>query len=250
MPYNESALAKLKHLKELAQKVVTDYAKKTDLDSLSQRVGEIEEQHGEKNKIEVVKVNGSALDISPDDRSVDVKVPTAVSGLTNDSGYQTESDVTEKIKAQLTAVLKPGGSFEFASLPEPSKENLGTVYNVTDKFTADEKFIEGESGKEYPAGTNVAVIDAGSEDYKFDVYSGFVDLSGLQPKEAGKGLSTKDYTAEDQQKLAGIHDGATKVEASETPGSVKVNGADVAVVTIATDEEATEMLNEVFTPGE
>ena len=31
-----------------------------------------------------------------------------------------------------------------------------------------------------------------------------IDLSGLQPKETGKGLSTNDYTSEEKQKLAGI----------------------------------------------
>ena len=56
-------------------------------------------------------------------------------------------------------------------------------------------------------------------------------------------------------KLGGVAEGATKVEASETNGNVKVNGAEVTVYTeptdvvhgaIATDNEVTEMLNEVF----
>ena len=36
------------------------------------------------------------------------------------------------------------------------------------------------------------------------------------------------------------------MEASETEGAIKVNGADLQVVSIATDTEVTEMLNEVF----
>jgi hypothetical protein len=36
------------------------------------------------------------------------------------------------------------------------------------------------------------------------------DLSGLQPKETGKGLSTNDYTAEEKNKLAGISGGLTQ----------------------------------------
>lgn len=56
-------------------------------------------------------------------------------------------------------------------------------------------------------------------------------------------------------KLGGVAEGATKVEASETNGNVKVNGDEVTVYTeptdvvhgaIATDNEVTEMLNEVF----
>ena len=57
-------------------------------------------------------------------------------------------------------------------------------------------------------------------------------------------------TGTDKQKLDSIAEGATKVEASATPGSIKINGADTAVVTIATDTEVTEMLNEVFAAEE
>lgn len=53
-------------------------------------------------------------------------------------------------------------------------------------------------------------------------------------------------TGTDKAKLDGIAEGATKVEASTTPGNIKINGSETAVVTIATDEEVTEMLNEVF----
>lgn len=41
----------------------------------------------------------------------------------------------------------------------------------------------------------------------------------------------------------------SKVEASTTAGAIKVDGADVAVVEIATDAEVTEMLDEVFGTG-
>lgn len=36
------------------------------------------------------------------------------------------------------------------------------------------------------------------------------DLSGLQPKETGKGLSTNDYTTEEKNKLAGLSSGLTQ----------------------------------------
>lgn len=53
-------------------------------------------------------------------------------------------------------------------------------------------------------------------------------------------------TGADKAKLDGVAAGATKVEASTTPGNIKVNGTETPVVTIATDEEVTEMLAEVF----
>nr|DAH94289.1 MAG TPA: hypothetical protein [Caudoviricetes sp.] len=69
--------------------------------------------------------------------------------------------------------------------------------------------------------------------------------------EAGKRLMTD----AEGTKLGGIQAGATKVEASETNGNIKINGAEKTVYTlpsnvvkgaIATDDEVTEMLNEVF----
>ena len=70
--------------------------------------------------------------------------------------------------------------------------------------------------------------------------------------EAGKRLMTD----AEGTKLGGVAEGATKVEASETNGNVKINGVDTKVYTepsdvvhgsVATDSEVTEMLNEVFT---
>lgn len=63
---------------------------------------------------------------------------------------------------------------------------------------------------------------------------------------AADGLMSKEHFA----KVEGIAANATKVEASATPGSIKINGIDTAVVTIATDTEVTEMLNEVFAAEE
>lgn len=56
-------------------------------------------------------------------------------------------------------------------------------------------------------------------------------------------------TGADKTKLNGIAVGATKVEASTTPGNIKINGSETAVVQIAEDTEVTEMLNEVFGTG-
>ena len=56
--------------------------------------------------------------------------------------------------------------------------NEGGVYNVSEEFTTTADFVEG-AGKVYPAGTNVVVADAGGGSYKFDVLSGFVDVSAL-----------------------------------------------------------------------
>lgn len=57
------------------------------------------------------------------------------------------------------------GSVTFANLPSTLTTSMtGYVYNVSDDFTTDSRFIEG-SGKKYPAGTNVAVANVGVPTY-------------------------------------------------------------------------------------
>lgn len=130
------------------------------------------------------------------------EMPQKVSDLDNDAGYQTGEQVTAVVNAKLSSTYRAGGSAAFSDLPELTEAHLGLVVNVTDKFTTTDSFLEG-AGQEHPAGTNVAVVQAGKE-YKYDVLAGFVDTSGLVEKEAGKGLSTNDYTDEDKAKLDGI----------------------------------------------
>lgn len=57
------------------------------------------------------------------------------------------------------------GSKTFAEIPAtPSTAQLGYVFNITEDFTTDARFIEG-AGKKYPAGTNIVVIDASTIEY-------------------------------------------------------------------------------------
>lgn len=89
---------------------------------------------------------------------------------------------SEQIAAQIGSVYKAAGSIAFADLPTPEKAIEGYVYNVTDAFTADTKFITSEQSKQYPAGTNVVVVEVpGVEEapptYAYDVLTGMVDLS-------------------------------------------------------------------------
>ncbi len=245
------------------------------------------------------------------------QLETDVAGLRNDkadkTAVYTKEETDEKIATAISATYKPAGSIAFENLPEPAKTELGKVYNVTNEFTASDKFVAGEIGKKYSAGTNVVCIEEGKDVYKWDVLSGFYDLSaystteqiaaeyatktevttGLDMKvdkvegssliqntlitklegmkeikdvgdelavdpqgvlkvvainqgqvtglaealqgkvnvEPGKGLSTKDYTAEDQAKLAGIQEGA-QVNILE---SVKVAGVALPISEKAVD---------------
>lgn len=123
---------------------------------------------------------GSVLDVKVNNTSV---VTSGVANITLGSmaseattSYYTKTEVDGLVGA----VYKPAGSIAYASLPTPSSTNLGYVYNVTDGFTTDSRFVEG-SGKSYPSGTNVVIINTSGETYKFDVLSGFVDLSDYVP---------------------------------------------------------------------
>lgn len=93
----------------------------------------------------------------------------------------------EQISAKVSSVYKPAGSSTFELLPEPSIDLVGNVYNITNEFTANEKFIAEEVGKKYPAGTNIVCISVtGGEPnpaYKYDVLSGMVDLTNYSTQE-------------------------------------------------------------------
>lgn len=184
-------LITLQNLSTFADEIKSRYAKKADLDTLSERVDALVTAGGEPNVITAVKVNGTAQTIT--EKAVDITVPTAVSALTNDSKYQTEEQVAATVNAKVSSTYKAGGSVAFADLPELSEENLGLVVNVTEQFTTTADFVEGADAK-HPAGTNVAVVKAG-EDYKYDVLAGFVDLSGYIKTSEIETITSAEVTA-------------------------------------------------------
>ncbi|MBQ9719754.1 MAG: hypothetical protein IJV64_03575 [Oscillospiraceae bacterium] len=115
------------------------------------------------------------------------EIPKKVSDLTNDSKYQTETQVQDAISAALVGALRPSGSLAFADLPAPAVGVVNHLYNVEDAFTTTADFLEG-AGVPYPAGTNVAIINVGTEEtpsYKYDTYTGTFDFSGFAEKVAG-----------------------------------------------------------------
>ncbi|MDB7990482.1 hypothetical protein PND93_02640 [Faecalicoccus pleomorphus] len=136
--------------------------------AIATKLEEITSQGGEPNTIETIKVNGSPLE--PDgSKAVDISVPTKVSQLQNDSGYQTAANVEQTLtsknyatKSDISSVYKYKGSVEtYGELPQ-SEQQIGDVYNVE---TAD-------SSHGVKAGDNVAWNGTA-----WVVLSGTVDLS-------------------------------------------------------------------------
>ena len=146
-------------------------------------------------------VSGGAVYTALASKADTSDIPTAVSELTNDSGYQTSAQVDSAIDAKISSTYKAAGSVAFANLPTLGSSYEGFVYNITDDFTTTADFVEG-AGNSYPAGTNVAVINAGttqSPSYKFDVLGSFVDLSGY--------VENTDYATTSTAGVVSIGDG-------------------------------------------
>ena len=183
-----------KTLKPVGSTVLGDGKSITVVDGQVQLVGFAEAQPGQQPRIG----DGGSLEwYTPDSSTVEGlqqtvgQLQTDVSELQSDVGtindtLETKANVSDvytqtqtdaKIAAAISSTYKPSGSVEFASLPTPSADNLGNVYNVTDAFTAGASFIASEQGQKYPADTNVAVVEVDGS-YYFDALSGFVDLTG------------------------------------------------------------------------
>lgn len=114
---------------------------------------------------------------------------TGLAAPTN-SGDAATKDYVDAIA---TGALKPKGSVAFANLPALTAANVNTYYNVSDAFTTTADFIEG-AGKEYPAGTNVAIINTGTDAspvYKYDAMTGIIDTSSFATKQDVNGLITQ-----------------------------------------------------------
>lgn len=80
-------------------------------------------------KIDVVKINGTAQTIT--NKEVDISVPTQVSDLTNDSGFQTATQVQSLIDSAVSSAYKYKGSVASVSAL-PATAETGDVYDVQD----------------------------------------------------------------------------------------------------------------------
>lgn len=80
----------------------------------------------------------------------------------------------------VTGVFTPKGNIaSISDLPEPSAATLGWLYNITSNFTTTDQFVEG-AGINYTAGENVAIIEPTTGVFKYDVFSGTVDLTTIE----------------------------------------------------------------------
>ena len=146
-------------------------------------------------------------------------VGDATKGLVKDVADQGKK-ITE-IEGKLTGALHYKGSCKFAELPAEGNVN-GDVWNVEDAGGKD------AHGNDIHAGDNVIWNGTG-----WDVSTGTIDLSAYA-KSADVTKEIGDAKTELQGKIDEVANAATKVEASETNGNVKVDGKEVKVYTLPT----------------
>lgn len=202
MAYDANKIAQLAHLKQLAEKVKAECASKTELTALSEKVDGLVTAGGEPNKLEAVKVNGTALTIT--DKSVDITVPTKVSDLTNDSKFQTDTEVAAAIAAADHMKRKIVNST--ADIDLEAADASQYIYMVKKGSTK-----TGDKYDEY------MVIDGALE----KVGNWEVDLSNYVQKDGDKVLSANDFTDELLAKLNGIEAEANKYVHPTYDGAVK-----------------------------
>lgn len=249
MAYDVSKLTKLGNLKALAEKIKTDYATKESVTNLEDRVNEIVAGGGEPNAINKIKVNGAEQTIAAD-KSVDISVPTKTSNLTNDAGYQTNTQVTAAIQAAIAAT----GHATFTkvdAVPAAATAQENVLYLVMNAET-------GHYDIYAKVDNDVLLLDDTSVD--LSAYS-TTDQMNAAITAAINALNIGQYATvttvnEINTRVTALENvGATKVEASTTNGNIKINGVETVVYTlptdvirgaIATDAEVEEMLAEVF----
>lgn len=118
-----------------------------------------------------------------------------ITGLADGTANQDAVTVAQLNAARIGS-LRPSGSIAFASLPTLSTAECNKIFNITNAFVTTADFVEG-AGVSYPAGTNVAIINTGTDAnpvYKYDAYSGVIDTSNFLTK---SGLASSTGSATD-----------------------------------------------------
>lgn len=234
MAYDVNKLAQLAHLKQLAQKVKQECASQTSVTELTTRVKSLEDVGAQANVIEKVKVNGAEQTVT--DKAVDITVPTKVSDLSNDSKFQTDTEVAAAIAAADHMKRKIVNST--ADIGLTAEDASQYIYMVKKSSTK-----TGDKYDEY------MVLDGALE----KVGDWEVDLSNYVQKDGDKVLSTNDFTNELLEKLNGIEAGANKythaVHDAHASGFYKVTvDAEGHVTAVAVVEK--EDITALGIPGE
>lgn len=302
MSYDINKLTKLGHLKELANKIKSDYATKAELQAIqipeysvakqaAAEAGYLSTYYLTKNgaqvgeKINIPKdflVNSADIlevETADDpyegaqvgDLYIDFVINAKGGGDTATHIYLPVNELVDaytggngiEVSAQnlISAKIDTANANGLAVTAAGFKLDLATTSTAGAMSAADKTKLdgiaEGANNYTHPAhtahesGLYKVTVDAqghvsGAEAVTKEDITGLgipaQDTTYQKATAEADGLMSKEHFA----KVEGVAAGATKVEASTTPGNIKINGSETPVVTIATDGEVAEMLAEVF----
>ena len=171
-----------------------------------------------------------------------IEIPTDVSELNNDLKFQTQTQVASSIAEAI------------AGVDSMSLKIVDSVESITPEEPGADKFIymiKKESEGENDVYDEYMVVEQKVE----KVGTTEVDLTDYVKKNGTDRLMKE----EEGTKLAGIKDGANKVEQGTSNGQIKIDGEDTTIYTlpedvlheedITDDGSVTSMLDEVFGPA-
>ena len=117
-------------------------------------------------------------------------------GQADNTKFPTEAAVRTAIDSAVSSAYHAAGTKTVAQLTSSLlvSANEGDVYNITDSGSTTSDFIEG-AGHPISVGDNVVVCDVGGGVYKFDLLSGFVDLTNYLTKTGDGSDVTASFTA-------------------------------------------------------
>lgn len=259
MAYDTTKLVKLAALKALAEKVNSDYTKKTDFDALNEQVQGLVTAGGEPNVLTSVKVNGVALAIA--EKAVDILIAT---GTANGTLAVNGADIVVKglaalaYKAQvsesdldsaLTAVLaaKAAKADVDTLIGSDTGKSVRTIAN--EELAAQ---LIPESAQE--SLDTLAEIAAWIQEHPDDAATMNAAITKLNGIVAGIGGEEDDYAtviAAIEGKISAAQSAIyAAITAGDTNGHLKVNGTDVTVYTHPAHTAKASGLYKVTVDGE
>ena len=192
MAYNEEKLARLKHMKQLAQKA------KAESDAVATRLKALEDVGAQANVLETIKVNGVVQSI--EDKAVDIKVP----------GYTVEKSEKSGDYAAVYQLMKDGVA-------------VGTAINIPkDMVVKSGSVVTNPTGQ--PKGTYIKLVLANATNDTL-----YIDVGGLiEYVTSGSAAGDMVVIAIDEQThkvTASITDGAITKAKLETEVQTALNKA-------------------------
>ena len=249
MAYDTTKLVKLAALKALAEKVNSDYTKKTDFDALNEQVQGLVTAGGEPNVLTSVKVNGVALAIA--EKAVDILIAT---GTANGTLAVNGADIAVKGLAALAYK---------AQVSESDLDSALTAVLAAKAAKADvDTLIGSDTGKSVRTIANeelAAQLIPESAQESLDTLAddaatmnaAITKLNGIV---AGIGGEEDDYAtviAAIEGKISAAQSAIyAAITAGDTNGHLKVNGTDVTVYTHPAHTAKASGLYQVTVDGE